>query len=66
MKEHGKTVKANTNRRRISELYLQQWVEELEAELQMKLDVAEWTTEQIQDMHDTLVGSMYNGIKWEL
>jgi hypothetical protein len=52
MNEHGKTVK--------------DLVEELEAELQMKLDVAEWTTEQIQDMYDTLVGSMYNGIKWEL
>jgi len=52
MNEHGKTVK--------------DLVEELETELQMKLDVAEWTTEQIQDMYDTLVGSMYNGIKWEL
>ena len=52
MNEHGKTVK--------------DLVEELEAELQMKLDVAEWATEQIQDMYDTLVGSMYNGIKWEL
>ena len=52
MNEHGKTVK--------------DLVTELEAELQMKLDVAEWTTEQIQDMYDTLVGSMYNGIKWEL
>ena len=40
MNEHGKTVK--------------DLVEELEAELQMKLDVAEWTTEQIQDMYDTL------------
>jgi hypothetical protein len=52
MNENGKTVK--------------DLVTELEAELQMKLDVAEWTTEQIQDMYDTLVGSMYNGIKWEL
>ena len=52
MKENGKTVK--------------DLVTELETELQMKLDVAEWTTEQIQDMYDTLVGSMYNGIKWEL
>ena len=52
MNENGKTVK--------------DLVTELEAELQMKLDVAEWTTEQIQDMYDTFVGSMYNGIKWEL
>ena len=52
MNEHGKTVK--------------DLVAELEAELQMKLDLAEWTTEQIEDMYDTLVGSMYNGIKWEL
>lgn len=52
MNENGKTVR--------------DLVTELEAELQMKLDVAEWTTEQIQDMYDTLVGSMYNGIKWEL
>jgi len=52
MNERGKTVK--------------DLVAEIEAELQMKLDVAEWTTEQIQDMYDTLAGSMYNGIKWEL
>ncbi|MCP4632931.1 MAG: hypothetical protein GY855_08385 [candidate division Zixibacteria bacterium] len=41
-------------------------VAELEAELQMKLDTAQWTTEQIQDMYDTLIGSMYNGINWRL
>lgn len=41
-------------------------VTELEAELQMELDLAEWTAEEIQSMYDTLVGSMYNGIKWEL
>jgi hypothetical protein len=52
MTERGKTVK--------------DLVAELEAELQMKLDIAQWTTEQIQDMYDTFIGSMYNGINWRL
>ncbi len=52
MTERGKTVK--------------DLVAELEADLQMKLDTAQWTTEQIQDMYDTLIGTMYNGINWKL
>lgn len=41
-------------------------VDQIEEELGMTIDSWEWSDREIQDMYDSLIGSMYNGITWEL
>ena len=42
----------------------QYMVDQIEEELGMTIDSWEWSDREIQDMYDTLIGSMYNGIYW--
>ena len=39
-------------------------IAEIESELSISHDLSAWTTAELQDMYDTLVGSMHNGIIW--
>ncbi len=39
-------------------------IDHIEEELGMIIDAWEWSDREIQDMYDTLIGSMYNGIYW--
>ncbi len=39
-------------------------IDHIEEELGMTIDAWEWSDQEIQDMYDTLIGSMYNGIYW--
>ena len=43
-----------------------QLISEIEAELGITIGEWEWTDEEIEDMHYTLIGSMYNSIRWNL
>jgi hypothetical protein len=37
---------------------------EIESELGNPIDLDAWSTSELEDMYNTLVGSMYNGIMW--
>jgi hypothetical protein len=37
---------------------------EIESELGNPIDLDAWSTSELEDMYNTLVGSMYNGIIW--
>jgi hypothetical protein len=37
---------------------------EIESELGNPIDLDAWSTSELADMYNTLVGSMYNGIMW--
>jgi hypothetical protein len=37
---------------------------EIESELGNPIDLDAWSTSELADMYNTLVGSMYNGIIW--
>ena len=39
-------------------------IDHIEEELGMTIDAWEWSDREIEDMYDTLIGSMYNGIYW--
>ena len=37
---------------------------EIESELGNPIDLSAWSTSELEDMYNNLVGSMYNGIMW--
>ena len=39
-------------------------IAEIESELGCTFDLDAWSTSELEDMHNNLVGSMYNGINW--
>ncbi len=39
-------------------------IAEIESELGNTIDLSAWSTSELEDMHNTLVGSMYNSIIW--
>ena len=39
-------------------------IAEIESETSITHDWDAWTTNELQDTYDTLIGSMYNGITW--
>jgi hypothetical protein len=41
-------------------------IAEIESELGFPIDLGAWSTSELEDMYNNLVGSMYNGINWNL
>ena len=39
-------------------------IAEIESEFGCTFDLDAWSTSELEDMYDTLIGSMYNGIYW--
>jgi len=39
-------------------------IAEIESELGNPIDLDAWSTSELEDMYNNLVGSMYNGIMW--
>lgn len=39
-------------------------IAQIESEIGRPMDLDAWTTSELEDMYDNLVGSMYNGIIW--
>ena len=39
-------------------------IAEIESELGNPIDLSAWSTSELEDMYDNLVGSMYNSIIW--
>jgi hypothetical protein len=39
-------------------------IAEIESELGSPMDLDAWSTSELEDMYDNLIGSMYNGIMW--
>ena len=39
-------------------------IAEIESEFGCTFDLGAWSTSELEDMYDTLIGSMYNGIYW--
>lgn len=40
-------------------------IDQIEEELGMTIDAWDWSDDEIQDMYNSLIGSMYNGIIWK-